>query len=48
MYAKTATTASGTAGVALLGIKSIWWAVGIFVLLMAAAAAKKLIPTRTR
>jgi len=48
MYAKTATTASGSAGVALLGIKSVWWAIGIFVLLMAAAAAKKIIPARTR
>jgi hypothetical protein len=47
MYAKTASVAGSSAGLAFMGIKSVWWAIGAFVLVMAVVATKKLIPTRS-
>ena len=48
MYARTASVAGSSAGLAFMGIKSVWWAIGTFVLVMAGVAARKLIPARTR
>jgi hypothetical protein len=48
MYARTASMAGSSAGLAFMGSKSVWWSVGAFVVVMAATAAKKLIPARSR